>query len=109
MNMDPEIKAKWIEALRSGKYKQARMALRRDDRFCCLGVLCDVAGATWEPFAGEPCATFPGIETRCAEVLSDEAQNMLGLPFERHEQLWHMNDDEGRSFDEIADYIEANL
>lgn len=46
--MDPEIKAKWIEALRSGKYKQGHSHLRQRDketgeeRYCCLGVLCDI-------------------------------------------------------------------
>lgn len=30
---------KWINALRSGKYKQTKGALCRDGAFCCLGVL----------------------------------------------------------------------
>ena len=34
---------KWIDALRSGKYKQGRGQLVKGDRYCCLGVLCDVA------------------------------------------------------------------
>ena len=41
--MKPEIKQRWVAALRSGHYKQGPSALRRDDRFCCLGVLCDLA------------------------------------------------------------------
>ena len=32
----------WMDALRSGKYEQGKGALRRDGKFCCLGVLCDV-------------------------------------------------------------------
>lgn len=40
--MNPEIKAKWIAALRSGKYKQGTGQLKQEDRFCCLGVLCDL-------------------------------------------------------------------
>jgi hypothetical protein len=35
---------KWIDALKSGKYKQTHAALRFDDGFCCLGVACDLAG-----------------------------------------------------------------
>ena len=31
-----------VEALRSGEYKQARDALRVGNRYCCLGVACDV-------------------------------------------------------------------
>lgn len=31
-------KAKWIEALRSGKYQQGKDMLYRAGRYCCLGV-----------------------------------------------------------------------
>jgi hypothetical protein len=42
--MNPEIKAKWVAALRSGEYKQGRSKLRDEhDNYCCLGVLCDLA------------------------------------------------------------------
>lgn len=35
---------KFIKALRSGKYKQGRTALRRREQaYCCLGVACDVS------------------------------------------------------------------
>lgn len=51
-NMNQEVKKKWLEALRSGQYRQAQEALRVDSispdgegcisSFCCLGVLCDL-------------------------------------------------------------------
>jgi len=41
--MNQEIKARWVDALRSGDYEQGRGTLRRGDRFCCLGVLTDLA------------------------------------------------------------------
>lgn len=41
--MKAEIKTKWLEALRSGKYKQGQIHLRTGDNFCCLGVLCELA------------------------------------------------------------------
>ncbi len=34
---------KWIDALRSGKYKQTSSHLSLDGKFCCLGVACEVA------------------------------------------------------------------
>jgi hypothetical protein len=40
--MNPEVKARWVAALRSGEYKQAKNSLRKQDAFCCLGVLCDL-------------------------------------------------------------------
>lgn len=43
MGMNPEIKKKWVDALRSGDYKQTEGTLQKDDAFCCLGVLCDIA------------------------------------------------------------------
>lgn len=44
MSMNPEIKAKWVSALRSGEYQQGKMLLRpTENTYCCLGVLCDIA------------------------------------------------------------------
>lgn len=41
--MRKEIKEKWLEALRSGKYKKSQGALKKtDNTYCCLGVLCDI-------------------------------------------------------------------
>ena len=40
--MKPEIKQKWINALRSGEYEQGRKSLRDRNKYCCLGVLCDL-------------------------------------------------------------------
>lgn len=39
----PEPKRLWVEALRSEEYGQAKGALRTEDGYCCLGVLCEVA------------------------------------------------------------------
>ena len=45
--MNPEVKAKWVEALESGEYVQGRRVLHNedDDTYCCLGVLCAIAEA----------------------------------------------------------------
>jgi hypothetical protein len=99
--MDQEIKTKWVAALRSGNYKQGRYVLRDESGFyCCLGVLCEVIGDEIEPTEA---------------YLSVARRNELGLnadhPGTEHSEqshLAHMNDD-GKSFAEIADYIEANL
>jgi hypothetical protein len=50
VKLPADIKAKWLEALRSGRYKQGRTYLRNaDNEFCCLGVLCDIIDPTrWE-------------------------------------------------------------
>lgn len=36
--------AKWIVALRSGKYRQGLRQLRMNGAYCCLGVACDISG-----------------------------------------------------------------
>lgn len=45
--MDQQVKEKWVAALRSGRYEQARGKLRvgweGKEGYCCLGVLCEVA------------------------------------------------------------------
>lgn len=45
--MKTEIKTRWVEALRSGDYKQGKSFLATEDsgemRYCCLGVLCELA------------------------------------------------------------------
>jgi hypothetical protein len=33
---------KWIKALRSGQYKQCKEQLRNNNKYCCLGVACDI-------------------------------------------------------------------
>lgn len=45
MPMNPEVKALWVTALRSGEYQQGQGVLRRNDHYCCLGVLCELAVA----------------------------------------------------------------
>lgn len=50
--MDAAIKQEWVTALRSGEYEQGNTVLRsHDNKFCCLGVLCDIygkhKGVTW--------------------------------------------------------------
>ena len=46
--MNPQVKEKWVNALRSGEYSQCDGKLRSADGFCCLGVLCDLYSQ--EPF-----------------------------------------------------------
>lgn len=41
--VNDEVRKQWVDALRSGKYEQGRDTLRKGNKFCCLGVLCDLA------------------------------------------------------------------
>jgi hypothetical protein len=98
--MNQQVKEKWITALRSGEYTQAREFLRTDYGYCCLGVLTDLylkeVNEQWVPFGNH--TTIPIL----VAIWADISQNSEDV-------LIQMNDTEGRTFNEIADYIQENL
>lgn len=84
--MDKRLKAKWVEALVSGKYQQGNGLLRDASTggYCCLGVLCEVAGA--RPYQIEA-TTFPwhaGFKGLVHQDIAYELADMNddGVPFE---------------------------
>jgi len=110
--MQPDLKAEWVAALRSGKYRQAHQALRDGDCYCCLGVLCDVIDPTgWDG------AVYDGEDNE----LSRHVRERAGITPEQMEDLMWLNDGcnpathpnrqriERHSFEQIAAHIEANL
>lgn len=106
--MNKEVKTKWIEALRSGNYQQAKGYLRCGDKFCCLGVLSDIHAKEFElkwegdTYGGEK-KVLPTIVFKWAEVKDPNPE----IPSERA-GLGGLNDG-GRTFAEIADMIEKEL
>lgn len=42
--MKKSVAMNWVKALRSGKYKKGKLYLKKDNNFCCLGVMCDISG-----------------------------------------------------------------
>jgi len=104
--MNKDIKKKWVDALRSGEYKQGKGQLRLYDvSFCCLGVLCNLAMkeglAKWEN------NSFLDQEFG----LPEEVTNWAGLKegdFQICDNLAGMND-KGIGFEEIADVAESKL
>jgi hypothetical protein len=105
--MDAQLKAKWLEALRSGKYDQGTGQLRSNNCFCCLGVLCDVFDQSrWEKAEwsyGEGTDKSYEIAT-----LPYAFAVRVGMPGDVEAKLIEMNDS-GKTFTQIADYIEARL
>jgi hypothetical protein len=98
--MNAELKQKWVTALRSGEYKQAQKRLKVGDAYCCLGVLCHIAGYR---IIEKDDMIVAGEHVRDYRVLGD-----LGLDPDLRQPLITMNDD-GKTFGEIAAYIEFNL
>lgn len=111
--MKKRVKTKWLKALRSGEYKQTTGALCHNDAFCCLGVLCDVAAKN-------------GVAVRVVKpqslVMYDEALSVLPASVREWAGLddgigaFHIKDgsdmtlielnDSGKTFKQIANYIE---
>jgi hypothetical protein len=107
--MDAQVKAKWVAALRSGEYSQGESALKKDGKFCCLGVLCDTidpSGWSEPEKTGYTRYTFEGSSDEC--WLPGTLEEKLGLR-SKTGPLMAMNDYDKKSFAEIADYIEQNL
>lgn len=109
--MNKALKKKWLKALRSGEYEQTESVLleygERHDGFCCLGVLLDVMGCEWDDI-GQP--WLNGIQ------LSDGGYDLINetIGEEKNDScardaLVDMNDIQGRSFKQIANYIEKHL
>jgi hypothetical protein len=105
--MDPEIKAKWIAALRSGDYSQTESYLRNYHGFCCLGVLCDlIEPEQWrEPYLGK---TNYRHRSNAEGLPDGETLALAGLTLSNAEELSQMND-MGADFRTIANNIEINL
>lgn len=114
------LQTEWINRLRSGKYIQGETFLRcRDpdlkaDKFCCLGIACELAieaGCEIQAerrnnavyYDGLFTASLPSQVVKMMKFRGDYGQ-AVGY---RGPQLSTMND-QGRSFEEIADVVSRN-
>lgn len=101
MKLDPELKAGWVADLRSGEFEQGHDYLRNtNDTYCCLGVLANrIDPGAWEwwesgwRWHGNVALLYQG-----------------GAALERYDQttLTDMNDHQGCTFAQIADFIEKS-
>jgi hypothetical protein len=131
--MDPELKKEWVEALRSGRYKQGKNTLRtKDDEYCCLGVLCDIAAqkglGSWHDEPGgwyfqvssdgsQGIALPPTGVARWAFQPVDPEDEAFPIdnpvvPVEGtalRSSLAELNDEEDYTFSKIADVVEKYL
>lgn len=108
--MDSVLKQKWVDALRSGAYKQGNGYLRtKEDKFCCLGVLCDLMADRWITDSDyESCYGYTCGGEICLGYLPSKTKEEISLENFLEEILIQMND-AGESFDNIAKYIQNNL
>ena len=102
---------KWVEALRSGEYRQGRKLLRVGDRFCCLGVACDVSNVgEWQRRKGitfeyeEEMGMLPPAVCDWLGVASGDP--VLYVSDKRADKASQLNDRDHFTFSQIADAIE---
>lgn len=136
--MNQQIKAEWVAALRSGEYKQGINLLRQDDKFCCLGVLCDLhrkahqkegeddTDNSWFPYPYQGLSDDPSFSYgyRNTTSLPAAVMDWCGLhicdpPVQRivsfennhvtQDGTLSLFNDEGATFGQIADIIEEQL
>lgn len=106
-------KRRWVDKLRNGGYTQGRRRLRDElDQYCCLGVLCDIE-KDGEWVDGEVEGTIvwrysmPGSQDETAILPRPLMQKHVFADRDVSHLCW-MND-RGDTFEQIADWIEANL
>lgn len=112
--MNQDIKQRWVDALRSGEYEQGQGCLHdsKYNSFCCLGVLTDLYikehGKEWHKLGRCTDLTFEGN----GDTLSPSVMTWAGLshhnPCIVDGDLATQNDN-GMSFDELAQLIEEHL
>lgn len=114
--MNKEKAMEWVARLRSGKYKQGKSVLNRNDEFfCCLGVLSEIAfednivtktKGLRNMIYYNTC--FGGLPNIIKEKYEMKSEGIFCNTQDQNCSLAYMNDNLVKSFDEIADYIEAN-
>lgn len=137
--INPELKKKWLKALRSGEYQQGTNYLRTDqDEFCCLGVLCDIKDKggwkavpeadyfdqfkklgrfAWYKFPDDQTESMFNAFEESASWAFVGAHDDIDWEFapgdfgvdRRDQEELARMNDRGASFDEIADWIEEKL
>lgn len=107
--MKLELRDSWIEALRSGNYEQTRGELYSNGSYCALGVLCDVAKVPYYETGRFRHQRAYGHESKDRFKLKDSTMKRLDLLYSETRVITRMNDDECKTFDQIADYVERNL
>ncbi len=99
-----EFAEKWTAALRSGKYEQTNEELYDGNGFCCLGVACVIAGHQKWRLKGHP---WPSKAIKSVRV-PDEIKTYDGS-YSLVAKLADLNDNNGYSFNQIADWIDENV
>ena len=73
-----EAQERWLTALESGSYEKAHGTLRVDDRFCCLGVACDLYDSSrWKTH--RKLLGYQGADVFRGETLPPDVSEYYGI------------------------------
>jgi hypothetical protein len=110
--INKELKQKWIDGLRSGRYKKAKTMFCIGDCFCAFGVLLAESG-DYELRTDNDIERFHPKSRQGEDgyytVGSVEIQRNYCITAKQYEKIVQMNDLNDNTFAEIADYIEKAL
>ncbi len=113
--MNQEIKQEWIGALESEEYQQGEGQLRTvDNKFCCLGVLCDIAAkhglGQWNSdFFVSPISEAYAVLTTDVMTWAGLNDTNPNVEYDGKETSLAALNDEGKTFAEIAKIIREQL
>lgn len=108
--MNRAIAKQWVDALRSGQYKQCTGQLRTRDTFCCLGVLCNLHAQAHPEIAAQQ--RDKGQYMGVSNQIPSEVRRWSGMHTHSGSRgafsasLIRLNDKLGYSFAQIADVID---
>jgi hypothetical protein len=135
IKLKPFVKQEWVEALRSGKYPQTSNVLMRTNQgvnsFCCLGVLAVLNDAPYKVEFNQV-AVFTDPNGGSTTILSpqyfltlcDSTDDLNGSDIEVGDgrflgvkviaeaildKLTRLNDEDKKTFPEIADWVDKSL
>jgi hypothetical protein len=112
--LDPEFKEKWVSALRSGEFEQGLHRLYLNNTYCCLGVAGELCGISPSEMENKGVFIVDPLDVACEntllindgilpkQIIGESTSNNIVY------ELTSMNDN-GSSFNKIADWIEENL
>jgi hypothetical protein len=109
--MNPELKAEWVNRLRSGQYEQGTGHLSMDGKYCCLGVLAEILAEQGKcervQYGLVTPVTYGLGGTLTSGYLHQDLTKAIGLPHDLQTEYADMND-RANTFSAIADAIEAD-
>ena len=113
--LNPQVKTAWLDALRSGDYRQGKHNLRNiDNSYCCLGVLCDIQKVKWKIDPYQDHYRTPNYSSSfiISKDVPEDVLNVLGQKVDDDQPIQLVLakiNDQAKDFEPTIRWIEENL